>query len=92
VGGRAHLPRRPALDPAGAAGISRVACCSLTERTASGWAPIRTCCAMRWRRRWRPTRNRPASSPCSCVMPMAARSPSGSTFTSSRRPLPGWPG
>src|SRR5918993_1471628 len=59
---------------------------------ASGWLPIPTCCGMPWPRRWRPTRNRPASSPPSCAMPTAARSPSGSTSTSSPRPPLGWRG
>ena len=59
---------------------------------ASGWLPIPTCCGMPWPRRWQPTRNQPASSPPSCAMPTAARSPSGCTSTSSPRPRPGWPG
>jgi integrase len=42
-------------------------------------------------RQWRPTRNRPASSPPSCAMPTAARSPSVSTSTNSHRPRPDWP-
>jgi pyridoxine 4-dehydrogenase len=57
---------------------------------ASGWTPIPTCCGMPWPRRWRPTRNRPASSPPSCAMPTAAGSPSGSTSTSFPRPPLGW--
>ena len=65
---------------------------SLGWPPASGWPPTRTCCATRWRRRWRPTRSRPASSRRSCATPMAARSPSACTSTSSRRPRPGWPG
>jgi len=59
---------------------------------ASAWPPIPTCCGMPWPRRWRPTRNRPASSPPSCAMPTAARSPSGSTSTSFPRPPLGWQG
>jgi hypothetical protein len=59
---------------------------------ASGWPPIHTCCVMPWPRRWLPTRNRRASSPPSCATPTAARSPSGSTSTSSPRRRPGWPG
>jgi integrase len=59
---------------------------------ASGWPPTPTCCGMRWPRRWRPTRNLPASSPPSSAMPTVARSPSGSTSTSYPRPRPGWPG
>jgi integrase len=58
----------------------------------SGWLPIPICCGMRLPRRWRPTRSRPASSPPSCAMPMAARSPSGCTSTSFPRPPPGWLG
>jgi integrase len=57
-----------------------------------GWPPTRICCAMPWRRRWRPTRNRPASSPPSCATPTAAPSPSGCTFTSFPRPHLGWLG
>jgi integrase len=59
---------------------------------ASNSWPTPTCCAMPWPRRWPPTRNRPASSPPSSATPTAARSPSGSTSTSSPRPRPGWPG
>ena len=57
-----------------------------------GLAAHPTCCATRWRRRWRPTRSRPASSPRSSAMPTAAPSPSGSTSTSSPRPPHGSPG
>jgi hypothetical protein len=59
---------------------------------ASAWWPILICCAMRWRRRWRPTRNRPASSLRSCAMPTAAGSPSASTSISFPRPPFGWRG
>jgi integrase len=56
-----------------------------------GWLHTRTCCGTRWPRRWRPTRNRPASSPASCATPTAAPSPNGSTFTNFLRLHPGWP-
>jgi len=59
---------------------------------ASGWPPTRTCCAMPWRQRWRPTKNRPASSPPNCATPTAAPSPNGCTSTSCPRRRPAWLG
>jgi integrase len=56
---------------------------------ALAWPPTPTCCAMPWHQRWRPTKNRPASSPPSCATPTVARSPSASTSTSCPRPRPG---
>jgi len=56
-----------------------------------GLAAHPTCCATPSPRRWRPTRNRPASSPPSSVTPTVAPSPNGSTSTSFPRPPPGWP-
>jgi hypothetical protein len=41
----------------------------------------RTCCATRWPRPWRPTRNPPPSSPRNWATPTAAPSPSASTST-----------
>jgi integrase len=60
--------------------------------TGVGLAAHRTCCAMPWPRRWRPTRNRPVSSLPNCAMPTAGRSPNGCISISCPRPRPGWLG
>jgi hypothetical protein len=65
------------------------AAASPTSPDQSGWTPTRTCSATRWPRPWRPTRNRPPSSPRNCATPTAAPSPSASTSTNSPRPHPG---